>query len=157
MSPTAPSREIELFPNPQPGRDYTIRMRLPEFTCLCPRTGQPDFATLDLEYVPDALCVELKSLKLYIWSFRDRGAFHEAVTNEIADLLVASLQPRFLRLSAQFNVRGGIYTTIIAEHRQERLGCASRGQSPLNPGCALAATVDGTGPQENRGYNPALD
>jgi 7-cyano-7-deazaguanine reductase len=118
MSPTAPSREIELFPNPQPGRDYTIRMRIPEFTCLCPRTGQPDFATLELEYVPGALCVELKSLKLYIWSFRDRGAFHEAVTNEIADLLVASLQPRFLRLAAQFNVRGGIYTTIVAEHRQ---------------------------------------
>lgn len=118
MSLTAPSREIELFPNPQPGRDYTIRMRIPEFTCLCPRTGQPDFATLDLEYVPGALCVELKSLKLYIWSFRDRGAFHEAVTNEIADLLVASLEPRFLRLTAQFNVRGGIYTTIVAEHRQ---------------------------------------
>ncbi len=118
MNPTAPSREIELFPNPQSGRDYTIRMRIPEFTCLCPRTGQPDFATLELEYVPDALCVELKSLKLYIWSFRDRGAFHEAVTNEIADLLVASLQPRFLRLAAQFNVRGGIYTTIVAEHRQ---------------------------------------
>ena len=118
MSPTAPSREIELFPNPQPGRDYTIRMRVPEFTCLCPRTGQPDFATLELEYVPDSLCVELKSLKLYIWSFRDRGAFHEAVTNEIADLLVASLQPRFLRLTAQFNVRGGIYTTIVAEHRR---------------------------------------
>ena len=118
MSPTAPSREIELFPNPQPGRDYTIRMRLPEFTCLCPRTGQPDFATLDLDYVPDSLCVELKSLKLYIWSFRDRGAFHEAVTNEIADRLVGTLQPRFLRLTAQFNVRGGIYTTIVAEHRQ---------------------------------------
>ena len=110
--------DIETFPNPQTGRDYTIRMRLPEFTCLCPRTGQPDFATLDLEYVPEALCVELKSLKLYIWSFRDRGAFHEAVTNEIADRLVAALQPRFLRLTAQFNVRGGIYTTIVAEHRQ---------------------------------------
>ena len=83
MSPTAPSQAIETFPNPQPGRDYTIRMRIPEFTCLCPRTGQPDFATLELEYVPDQLCVELKSLKLYVWSFRDRGAFHEAVTNEI--------------------------------------------------------------------------
>jgi 7-cyano-7-deazaguanine reductase len=118
MSPTAPSREIELFPNPQPGRDYTIRMRIPEFTCLCPRTGQPDFATLELEYVPDRLCVELKSLKLYVWSFRDRGAFHEAVTNEIADLLAASLQPRFLRLAAHFNVRGGIYTSVVAEHRQ---------------------------------------
>lgn len=118
MSRPAPSGDIETFPNPQTGRDYTIRMRLPEFTCLCPRTGQPDFATLDLEYVPEALCVELKSLKLYIWSFRDRGAFHEAVTNEIADRLVAALQPRFLRLTAQFNVRGGIYTTIVAEHRQ---------------------------------------
>ena len=118
MSRPAPSGDIETFPNPQTGRDYTIRMRLPEFTCLCPRTGQPDFAMLDLEYVPEALCVELKSLKLYIWSFRDRGAFHEAVTNEIADRLVAALQPRFLRLTAQFNVRGGIYTTIVAEHRQ---------------------------------------
>ena len=118
MNRPAPSGDIETFPNPQTGRDYTVRMRLPEFTCLCPRTGQPDFATLDLEYVPAALCVELKSLKLYIWSFRDRGAFHEAVTNEIADRLVAALQPRFLRLTAQFNVRGGIYTTIVAEHRQ---------------------------------------
>jgi 7-cyano-7-deazaguanine reductase len=118
MSKAAPSRDIETFTNPQPGRDYTIRMRIPEFTCLCPRTGQPDFATLELEYVPDALCVELKSLKLYVWSFRDRGAFHEAVTNEIADLLVASLKPRFLRLTAHFNVRGGIYTSVVAEQRQ---------------------------------------
>ncbi len=118
MNKTAPSRDIESFANPQPGRDYTIRMRIPEFTCLCPRTGQPDFATLELEYVPDALCVELKSLKLYVWSFRDRGAFHEAVTNEIADLLAATLNPRFLRLTAHFNVRGGIYTTVVAEHRQ---------------------------------------
>lgn len=118
MSTTAPSAEIETFANPQPGRDYTIRMRIPEFTCLCPRTGQPDFATLELEYVPDALCVELKSLKLYVWSFRGRGAFHEAVTNEIADLLAARLKPRFLRLAAHFNVRGGIYTTVVAEHRQ---------------------------------------
>ena len=118
MSKSAPSRDIETFANPQPGRDYTVRMRIPEFTCLCPRTGQPDFATLELEYVPDALCVELKSLKLYVWSFRDRGAFHEAVTNEIADLLAATLNPRFLRLTAHFNVRGGIYTTVVAEHRQ---------------------------------------
>jgi len=118
MSRPAPSGDIETFPNPRTGRDYTIRMRLPEFTCLCPRTGQPDFATLDLEYVPEALCVELKSLKLYIWSFRDRGAFHEAVTNEIADRLVAALQPRFLRLTAQFNVRGGIYTDVVVESRQ---------------------------------------
>ncbi len=118
MSRQAPTGELETFANPQPGRDYTIRMRIPEFTCLCPRTGQPDFATLDLEYVPDASCVELKSLKIYIWSFRDRGAFHEAVTNEIADRLVALLKPRFLRLSAQFNVRGGISTTVVSEHRQ---------------------------------------
>lgn len=118
MSRQTPTGELETFANPQPGRDYTIRMRIPEFTCLCPRTGQPDFATLDLEYVPDASCVELKSLKIYIWSFRDRGAFHEAVTNEIADRLVALLKPRFLRLSAQFNVRGGISTTVVSEHRQ---------------------------------------
>jgi 7-cyano-7-deazaguanine reductase len=118
MSKAEPSRELESFPNPHPGRDYTIRMRIPEFTCLCPRTGQPDFATLELEYVPDRLCVELKSLKLYVWSFRDVGAYHEAVTNEIADKLAAELKPRFLRLTAQFNVRGGIYTTVVAEHRQ---------------------------------------
>ena len=90
---------------------------MPEFTCLCPKTGQPDFATLKLEYVPEALCVELKSLKLYVWSFRDVGAFHEAVTNEILSDLVAGMQPRFARLTAEFNVRGGIYTTVIAEHR----------------------------------------
>src|ERR1700732_3955900 len=115
--PSKPSDDLETFVNPAQ-RDYTIRMQLPEFTCLCPKTGQPDFATLDLEYVPDRLCVELKSLKLYIWSFRDRGAFHEAVTNEIADHLHAAVQARFLRLSARFNVRGGIYTTIVAERRQ---------------------------------------
>ena len=113
-----PTKQLEIFANPQPARDYTIRMQIPEFTCLCPRTGQPDFATLDLEYVPDQRCVELKSLKLYIWSFRDRGAFHEAVTNEIADHLDDTLQARFLRLTARFNVRGGIYTTVVAERRQ---------------------------------------
>jgi len=118
MSKSAPSHEIELFPNPQPGRDYTIRIRIPEFTCLCPRTGQPDFATLELEYVPEETCVELKSLKLYIWSFRDRGAYHEAVTNEIADFLANAMKPKFLRLAAHFNVRGGLYTTVVAEHRQ---------------------------------------
>src|SRR5688572_31718706 len=115
---TRPQPSVETFPNPTPARDYTIRMTLPEFTCLCPKTGQPDFATLELEYVPDALCVELKSLKLYIWSFRDRGAFHEAVTNEILDLLVGAVAPRFMRLTARFNVRGGIYTTIVAQHRK---------------------------------------
>jgi len=116
--PTAPTRQLETFANPEPARDYTIRMQIPEFTCLCPRTGQPDFATLELEYVPDRLCVELKSLKLYVWSFRDRGAFHEAVTNEIADHLDAAVRARFLRLTARFNVRGGIYTTVVAERRQ---------------------------------------
>ncbi|MFZ2507506.1 MAG: preQ(1) synthase [Steroidobacteraceae bacterium] len=118
MSRQSPSGDIETFRNPSPSRDYTIRMQIPEFTCLCPRTGQPDFATLELEYVPDELCVELKSLKLYLWSFRDRGAFHEAVTNEIVDRLAALLDPRFLRLTARFNVRGGIFTTIVAERRR---------------------------------------
>jgi 7-cyano-7-deazaguanine reductase len=115
---TQASQELETFPNPHPERDYTIRMRIPEFTCLCPRTGQPDFATLHIEYVPGARCVELKSLKLYIWSYRDQGAFHEAVTNQILNALVAACQPRFMRITAEFYVRGGIYTTVIAEHRQ---------------------------------------
>lgn len=116
--PATPTTTLETFENPQVAPDYTIRMQIPEFTCLCPRTGQPDFATLELEYVPDRLCVELKSLKLYIWSFRNRGTFHEAVTNEIADHLDAALHARFLRLTARFNVRGGIYTTVVAERRQ---------------------------------------
>lgn len=114
---TQPSKELEFFPNPQPERDYTIRIRIPEFTCLCPKTGQPDFGTLLLEYIPDRQCVELKSLKMYVWSFRNEGAFHEAVTNEILGDLVKSTQPRFMRLTAIFNVRGGIDTTVIAEHR----------------------------------------
>ncbi len=112
-----PSKDLETFPNPNPGRDYTIRIRVPEFTCLCPKTGQPDFATLHLEYVPDRQCVELKSLKLYVWSFRNEGAFHEAVTNRILDDLVRATAPRFMRLTAEFGVRGGIYTNVIAEHR----------------------------------------
>ena len=114
---TQPGKALETFDNPEPGRDYTIRIQVPEFTCLCPKTGQPDFAELRLEYVPDSLCVELKSLKLYVWSFRDEGAFHEAVTNRILDDLVAAIRPRFMRLTAEFNVRGGIYTTVVAEHR----------------------------------------
>jgi 7-cyano-7-deazaguanine reductase len=114
---TAPSKSLETFPNPQPERDYTIRMKMPEFTCLCPKTGQPDFAVLNLEYVPEKTCVELKSLKLYIWSFRNEGAFHEAVTNRILDDLVKATAPRFMRLTAEFLVRGGIYTTVVAEHR----------------------------------------
>lgn len=114
---TMPSQELETFPNPQTERDYSIRIRVPEFTCLCPKTGQPDFAELTLEYVPEATCVELKSLKLYVWSYRDQGAFHEAVTNHILSDLVQATDPRFMRLTAEFNVRGGIYTTIVAEHR----------------------------------------
>ncbi|HET6602779.1 MAG TPA: preQ(1) synthase [Xanthomonadaceae bacterium] len=114
---TQPGKTLETFANPQPGRDYTIRIRIPEFSCLCPRTGQPDFATLHLEYVPDALCVELKSLKRYVWSFRDEGHFHEDVTNRILDDLVAATQPRFMRLTGEFNVRGGIWTTVVADHR----------------------------------------
>ncbi len=116
---TQPSKELEVFDNPQPSREYTIRMNIPEFTCLCPKTGQPDFANLKLEYVPDRLCVELKSLKLYMWSYRDEGAFHEAVTNRILEDLVAATQPKFMRLTAAFWVRGGIDTTVIAEHRAE--------------------------------------
>ena len=115
--PTKPSKELEIFDNPTPERDYTIRIRLPEFTCLCPKTGQPDFATLDLEYVPEKSCIELKSLKMYIWSFRDEGAFHEAVTNAILSDLVKACEPRFMRLTAEFNVRGGVYTTVVAEHK----------------------------------------
>jgi 7-cyano-7-deazaguanine reductase len=116
---TLPSKTLETFPNPQPGRDYTIRMKLPEFTCLCPKTGQPDFATLHIEYVPEKLCVELKSLKLYMWSFREQGAFHEQVTNSILDDLVRATKPRFMRLTAEWYVRGGIYTTVVAEHRKK--------------------------------------
>ena len=117
---TKPSKQLETFDNATPDRDYTIRIRVPEFTCLCPKTGQPDFATILIEYVPDKTCVELKSLKLYIWSFRDHGAFHEAVTNRILDDLVAAVKPRFMRVSADFNVRGGIYTTVVAEHKSPR-------------------------------------
>jgi 7-cyano-7-deazaguanine reductase len=117
--PSQPSKELETFDNPQPESDYTIRINIPEFTCLCPKTGQPDFAEMTLEYVPDKHCVELKALKMYIWSFRDQGAFHEAVTNEILADLVKATQPRYMRLTAEFNVRGGIYTTVVADHRAE--------------------------------------
>ena len=137
--PSQPSKKLETFPNPKPDRDYSIRMRIPEFTCLCPKTGQPDFATLYLEYVPEKTCVELKALKLYIWSFRDEGAFHEAVTNRIADDLVRAIRPRFLRLTARFNVRGGIFTTIVAEHRK-------RGWRP-----AAAVALDALPPAKPRG------
>lgn len=113
---THPSKNLETFPNPNPERDYVIRFECPEFTCLCPRTGQPDFATIRVEYVPDEICVELKSWKLYLWSYRDEGAFHEAVTNKILDDLVAATRPRRARVEGDFNVRGGIHTVVIAEH-----------------------------------------
>jgi 7-cyano-7-deazaguanine reductase len=114
---TQPSKQLETFDNANPERDYTIRIEMPEFTCLCPKTGQPDFATLYLEYIPDKLCIELKSVKLYIWSFRETGAFHEAVTNQILNDLVSACSPRFMRIRADFNVRGGIYTSVVAEHQ----------------------------------------
>ena len=113
-----PSRALATFPNPNPGRDYRIHMEIPEFTCLCPVTGQPDFANLVLDYVPDRRCVELKSLKLYIGSYRTRGAFHEAVTNLILEDLARATRPRYMRLEARFNVRGGIFTSVVAEHRK---------------------------------------
>ena len=110
---------LETFPNPNTERDFTIKIEIPEFSCLCPKTGQPDFAVLKINYIPDNLCVELKSLKLYVWSYRDHRAFHEAVTNKILNDLVASVSPRFMSLKASFNVRGGIYTSVVAEHVKE--------------------------------------
>ena len=115
--PSTPSKILEVFDNPNPERDYVIRIDMPEFTCLCPMTGQPDFAILNLEYIADERCVELKALKNYIWSFRDEGCFHEAVTNQVLNDLVDALEPRFMRLEAIFNVRGGIYTTVVVEHK----------------------------------------
>lgn len=117
--PRKSDKTLETFANPNPKRDFLIRMQVPEFTCLCPKTGQPDFATLYLDYIADRKCVELKSLKLYIWSYRDKGVFHEAVTNQILDDLVFATRPKFMRLTAKFNVRGGIFTTIVAEHRKK--------------------------------------
>src|SRR5438067_5376355 len=129
--PSKPSKSLESFPNPSPRRDYLIRMQMPEFTCLCPRTGQPDFATLFLDYVPDRKCVELKSLKLYIWSFRNEGVFHEAVANRICDDLVQLLSPRYLRLAARAFVRGGIFPSVVAEHRKK--GCKPAAGLQLAP------------------------
>ncbi|HEY7658125.1 MAG TPA: preQ(1) synthase [Burkholderiales bacterium] len=139
--PRRPSTRLATFPNPRPARDYRIHIEIPEFTCLCPRTGQPDFATLTLDYVPAARCIELKSLKLYIWSYRNKGVFHEAVTNRILDDLARATRPRFIRLTARFYVRGGIFTTVVAEHidrgwrpgpdvRLERLPSATSVRSP---------------------------
>ena len=114
--PSQPSTELETFPNPNPGRDYEISFDAPEFTCVCPKTGQPDFATIRIRYTPDETCIELKSLKLYLWSYRDVGAFHEAVTNKILDDLVAACQPRRMRVEGDFLVRGGIHTVVRVEH-----------------------------------------
>jgi len=118
--PTQPSKQIDTFPNPNPGRDYRISFEAPEFTCLCPMTGQPDFATIRIDYIPDARCVELKSLKTYLWSFRDEGAFHEAVTNRILDDLVAAIDPRSITVEGDFYVRGGIHTKVRVDHRKDR-------------------------------------
>ena len=116
---TQPSKNLESFENPNPERDYEIRFDCPEFTCLCPKTGQPDFATIRIRYVPDQRCVELKSLKLYLWSYREQGAFHEAVTNQILDDLVAVTAPRFMEVEGDFFVRGGITTVVVARHGQQ--------------------------------------
>lgn len=134
-----PGSRLQVFPNPAPARDYRIRMDIPEFTCLCPMTGQPDFAILELDYVPNRRCIELKSLKQYVWSFRDQGAFHEAVTNRILDDIVRAVRPRYAQLTARFNVRGGIFTTIVAEHRMRGwktpavLAFSASGGSPATP------------------------
>ena len=117
--PSQASTPLETFENPKPERDYTIHIKIPEFTCLCPITGQPDFATVHLEYIPDRLCLELKSIKLYIWSYRDQGAFHEAVTNQILDEMSAACSPKYMKITSEFNVRGGIYTSVVAEYRKD--------------------------------------
>ncbi len=117
--PSKPSKILETFESPNPESDYTIRIDIPEFTCLCPKTGQPDFATIKIAYVPDQKCIELKSLKMYIWSFRDEGAFHEKVTNDMLADFVTACEPRFMRVTGEFNVRGGIYTTVVAEHKKD--------------------------------------
>lgn len=118
--PTQPSKKLEIFKNPKPGRDYTIDLECPEFTCLCPKTGQPDFATIRVRYIPDEFCVELKSFKLYLWSYRNEGAFHEAVTNKILDDLVKAVKPRQMAVEADFYVRGGIHTVITATYSRKK-------------------------------------
>ncbi len=123
---TLPGKRLDVFPNPNPERDYLIHMQVPEFTCLCPLTGQPDFAIFAIDYIPDRACVELKSLKLYTWSFRDEAAFHEAVTNRVLEDLAAAAKPRFMRVTARWGVRGGIFTNIVVEHRK-------RGWKPMPP------------------------
>lgn len=118
--PTRPSKEIEVIPNPAPGRDYEVRFGCPEFTCLCPRTGQPDFATIHIRYTPDRRCIELKSLKLYLWSYRNEGAFHEKVTNQILDDLVAACKPCSMTVEGDFYVRGGIHTVVTANYSKKK-------------------------------------
>lgn len=115
--PSAPSKSLDVFPNPAPDRDYLIQFQVPEFTCHCPLTGQPDFAHFVIDMVAADLCVELKSLKMYMWSYRDQGAFHEKVTNTILDDIVRATKPRFVRITARWYVRGGIYTNVVVEHR----------------------------------------
>jgi 7-cyano-7-deazaguanine reductase len=140
--PSQPSKSLETFPNPAPGRDFQIHMEVPEFTCLCPITGQPDFAAIVIDYVPDAMCVELKSLKLYMWSYRNEGAFHEAVTNRILDDLVEATAPRFMRITAKWYVRGGIFTNVIVEHRDPQWQPAPRVQlAEFAPSSPMAAQV----------------
>jgi len=138
VPPTAPSKDLQVFPNPQPGRDYVIRFDVPEFTCLCPLTGQPDFAHFTIEIVPDRLCVELKSLKLYFWAYRNEGAFHEKVTNAICDDLARAIRPRFLRIHADWFVRGGIRTYVTAEHRKRGWRPAPRVDLPVAPAAPVA-------------------
>lgn len=128
--PNEPSKELVTFPNPAPENDYTIRITVPEFTCLCPLTGQPDFANFVIEYVPEAECVELKALKMYFWSFREEGGFHEKLTNEILNKLVEVTKPRFMRMTANWNVRGGILTTVIAEHKADSWNPSPRIELP---------------------------
>jgi 7-cyano-7-deazaguanine reductase len=137
IMPSLPAKTLETFVNPAPHRDYRIHMEIPEFTCLCPKTGQPDFAVLTLDYIPDKLCLELKSLKLFIWSFREEGHFHEDVTNRILDQMVKATKPRFMRLTARFFVRGGIFTNVVAEHRK-------KGWQPPSP-----VLLDSLPPQSN--------
>jgi len=131
--PSAPSKTLDVFSNPSPGRDYTIQFQIPEFTCLCPLTGQPDFAHFTIDMVADKLCVELKSLKMFMWSFRNEGAFHEKVTNDIVDEIVRVTQPRFVRLSARWYVRGGIYTNVVAEHRKKGWKPQAAVDLPVHP------------------------
>jgi 7-cyano-7-deazaguanine reductase len=147
--PSRPSKTLQAFDNPAPQRDYLIQMEVPEFTCLCPLTGQPDFATFRIDYIADRKCVELKSLKLYMWSFRDEGAFHEAVTNRVLDDLVRALSPRFMRVTANWYVRGGIFTDIVAEHRKR--GWRTAGFIELPRPAAYASARSGAGTRKSRG------